>query len=410
MNRSVRETGRRTLVLGLPQASADSMGLFLGPVHPVLRGSTRVVLEVEGESIRAVDVQVGFLHRGFEKEAETVPVDQIFSLVERMSPLSPLLAAFGYALALERLFDVTHLVPVRARLLRVIVAELSRMADHLTCVGTTALALGASNAFFLLMDARARLWNLLEAMAGPRLGPSYLCVGGVTRAPTSSWVADLRARLPPLRRLVGRAERMLGGNPVFRERMAGVAVIDRAQVAPFGLSGPVARASGVAVDVRKDAPYGDYESFAFDVPVGSAGDNWDRYAVRMEEVRQSLRIVEQAARELGAGPLRHEDARWSLPPKAECPTPHELSPAHESLVFDGPRVPAGEVYQPLEAANGELGFGLVSDGSARLVKCRVRSPSFAHAAMLAEVLPGHFVADVVPAFASLNIVGAECDR
>lgn len=407
MKRAHRGSAVRRLVLDLPAASADSQALVVGPQHPLMRGAARLVLEAEGEAIVAVDVQVGLVHRGFEKEAEATPVEGVFPLVERLNYLSPLLNAVGFALALERLLDVEAQVPERARLLRVIVSELSRIGDHLTCLGMTVLSLGVSNAFFVLMDLRARLWQLLEAATGPRLGPSYVCAGGLARDVPGDWPPAVRRFGVELRRALKQIRILVDESPTFRERTVGVAVIDASQVGPWGLSGPVARASGVALDVRKDAPYLGYDAFDFEVPLGSAGDNWDRYAVRLEEVRQSLRIVEQAIARLRPGavcaPALSLDHGEPASPSASHVWRH-------ARLSGGLTLPAREVYRAVEGANGELGFHLVSKGGPRLAKCRVRAPSFLHAAMLARVLPGHHVADVVPTFALLNIVGGECDR
>ena len=398
------------LVMDLPEAAGDSLGLVMGPSHPVMRGSTRIVLEVEGEAIAAADVQVGLLHRGFEKEAEASPYDQTLLLAERLNYISPLLSAAGYALTVERLLDVDDKIPLRARRLRVIACELSRIADHLTCIGATALALGASNAFFLLMDARSRLWRLLEAMAGPRLGPPYIRLGGVSRELPDDWVAGFRALSPALRQTVWRVDRMLGENPMFRERTQGVASLEKEAIARWGLTGPMARASGVLCDVRKDAPYFGYEDFDFDIPLGQVGDNWDRYQVRIEELRQSLHIVDQAIGRLSPGPVLIDDPRIVPPHPDVRQTQVWAQAALQSFATHGPQVPPGEVYRAVEAANGELGFFIVSDGGPHPVKCRVRAPSFVNAAALAHVLPGHFVADVVPTYCLFNIVGGECDR
>lgn len=405
---NVQRTQR--LVMDLPEAAGDSLGLVLGPAHPVLRGSARIVLEVEGEAIRAVDVQVGLLHRGFEKEAESSPYDQTLLLAERLNYVSPLLSAAGYALAIERLLGIDEAIPIRAQRLRVVVCELSRIADHLTCVGATALSLGASNAFFLLMDARARLWRLLESVAGPRLGSPYVRLGGVKNDLPDDWVAAFRAFSPGLRQTVWRVDQLLGENPMFRERTRGVAILAKQDVQGWGITGPVARASGVLCDVRKDNPYFGYEDFEFDVPLGEVGDNWDRYCLRMEELRQSLRIADQAIGRLSPGPVIVDDPRI-VPPAVELRQTQLWAQASlQSLATQGPLISRGEVYSAVESANGELGFFVVSDGSGRPKKCRVRSPSFANAAALGPLLTGHFVADVIPTYCLFNIVGGECDR
>ena len=408
--KSKRKQRTHRLVLDLPSAGGDSLGLVLGPSHPVLRGSTRIVLEVEGEAIRAADVQVGLSHRGFEKEAEASPYDATLLLVERLNYISPLLNTAGYALAVERLLGVHKEIPPRALRLRVIVSELSRIGDHLTCLGATALALGASNAFYLMMDARGRLWRLLEAVAGPRLGAPYIRLGGVARDLPDDWVSAFRAFSPGLRRIVWRVDQLLGANPMFRQRTQGICGVDKAMVRGWGLTGPVARASGIACDLRKDAPYFGYDEYDFDVPLGERGDNWDRYAVRMEEVRQSLRIVEQAIGRLSPGPVSLDDPAFVPPPVQVRDKQLWAHASLQMLATQGPFVPAGEVYSATEAANGELGFFIVSAGGTRPVKCRARAPSFANAAVLSHILPGHLVSDVVSSYCLFNVVGGECDR
>jgi NADH-quinone oxidoreductase subunit D len=316
----------------------------------------------------------------------------------------------GYALAVEKLLDLTGKVPERAQYVRVIVGEISRITDHLTCVAAGAMELGAFTVFFYLIKAREWLYELLEEVSGARLTHSYVRIGGVVADLPEGFSAKLLAVLGKVRVAIADADTLLTRNKIFRDRMDGVGVIAKADAAGWGLTGPVARSTGLAYDVRKDHPYLVYDRLDFDVPVGSTGDNFDRYAVRLEEIAQSMRILEQALAKLPDGPVIIDDPRVALPSKRETYNTIEAMIAHFKLIMDGLHVPAGEVYSYTEGGNGELGFYIVADGSGRPWKCRVRPPCFANLAILTKVLPGLFIADVVPTFGMINMIGGECDR
>jgi NADH-quinone oxidoreductase subunit D len=316
----------------------------------------------------------------------------------------------GYALAVEKLLEIESKVPERAQYIRVIVGEISRITDHLTCIAASAMELGALTIFFYLIKAREWLWELLEEVSGARLTHSYVRIGGVVADLPAGWPAKLRDVLAKTRVSMRDADKLLTNNKIFRDRMDGIGIINKADAAGWGLTGPVGRSTGLAYDVRKDHPYLVYDRFDFDVPIGSTGDNFDRYAVRMEEIYQSMRILEQALGTLPEGPTIINDPRVALPKKTETYNSIEAMIAHFKLIMDGLHVPPGEIYSFTEGGNGELGFYIVSDGTGRPWKCRVRPPCFANVAILDKILPGLFIADVVPTFGMMNMIGGECDR
>jgi NADH-quinone oxidoreductase subunit D len=408
----------RRVVMGIREAAeleelelpSETMPLNMGPSHPAMHGTVRMVLEVEGEKISSADIQVGYLHRCFEKESEYATYTQIFPYTDRLNYVSPMLNNVGYAIAVERLLGIDKQIPERAQYIRVIVGEISRITDHLTCLGAGAMELGAFTPFLYAIKFREWLWELLEELSGARLTHSYVRIGGVSGDLTEGFADKLRDVLRRGREVMVDVDKLLTRNRIFRDRMDGIGLIAKEDVGAWGITGPLARASGVAYDVRKDHPYLVYGDLDFDVPIGSVGDNFDRFAVRMEEMVQSMRLIEQGLDRIPDGPVLLEDPRVALPPKSETYNSIEAMISHFKLIMDGIRVPAGEVYSFTEGGNGELGFYIVSDGTGRPWKCRVRPPSFAHTAILTKVLPGLFIADVVPTFGMINMIGGECDR
>jgi NADH-quinone oxidoreductase subunit D len=375
-----------------------------------MHGTVRMVLEVEGERISSADIQVGYLHRCFEKESEHATWTQIFPYTDRLNYISPMLNNVGYAMAVEKLLGITGEIPERAQFIRVIVGEVSRITDHLTCLGASAMELGAFTVFLYALKAREWLFELLEETCGARLTSTYLRIGGVAYDLPPGFDAKLRDILERTRVVISDIGKLLDRNRIFRDRMDGIGIITQADALAYGITGPVGRSTGLAYDVRKDHPYLVYDRFDFDVPVGSVGDNFDRYAVRVEEMYQSMRILDQALEKIPAGPVIVSDPRIALPPKTETYNSIEGMIAHFKIIMDGIHVPAGEAYQYTEAGNGELGYYIVSDGTGRPWKCRVRPPCFPATAVLGKVLPGLFIADVVPTFGMINMIGGECDR
>jgi NADH-quinone oxidoreductase subunit D len=396
--------------LGAPDLPTEPIPLNMGPSHPAMHGTVRMVLEVEGERISSADIQIGYLHRCFEKESEAATWTQVFPYTDRLNYISPMLNNVGYALAVEKLLGIVDEIPERAQFIRVIVGEVSRISDHLTCLGASAMELGAFTVFLYALKAREWLFELLEEVCGARLTSTYLRIGGVSYDLPDGFDAKLRDILVRTRVVLQDIGKLLDRNRIFRDRMDGIGIITRADALAYGITGPVGRSTGLAYDVRKDHPYLVYDRFDFDVPVGSVGDNFDRYAVRVEEMHQSMRILDQALTQIPAGPVMIADPRIALPAKTETYNSIEAMIAHFKNIMDGIRVPAGETYSYTEAGNGELGFFIVSDGSGRPWKCRVRPPCFSATAVLGKVLPGLFIADVVPTFGMINMIGGECDR
>lgn len=411
----------KQLVLGRRDIVEDSdaetelphelMTVNMGPSHPAMHGTVRIVLTVDGEKIVSGDVQPGYLHRCFEKEAEHATYTQIFPYTDRLNYVSPMINNVGFAMAVEKLLGLTGKLPERAEYVRVIVSEVSRITDHLTCVGASAMELGAFTAFLYFLKAREWLYELLEKVSGARLTHSYVRIGGVNKDLPEGWLAELSFNLDKLEReVLVECEAMLNNNKIFRDRMAGIGALSREDAAATGCTGPIARAAGLDYDVRKDYPYSIYPSLEFDVPVGTTGDCYDRYLVRIEEIKQSIRILRQCMERIPGGPVVVDDPRVALPPKREAYNTIEAMIRHFKHIVDGIRVPAGETYSFVEGGNGELGFFILSDGTGRPYKLYCRSPSFVHLSTASQLITGHLIADVVPIFGMINMIGGECDK
>jgi len=388
----------------------ELMTVNMGPSHPAMHGTVRIVLTVDGERVVESDVQPGFLHRCFEKESEYATYTQIFPYTDRLNYISPMINNVGYALAVEKLLGLVDAVPVRAQYIRVIVSEISRITDHLTCVGASAMELGAFTPFLYFLKAREWLFELLEELSGARLTYSYVRIGGVVSDLTPDFHQRLTELLTKIEGVMVEVEAMLNNNRIFRDRMEGVGPFSAAEALGFGLTGPCLRACGVDFDVRKDNPYLVYDRLDFDVPVGSAGDCFDRYLVRLEEMRQSIRILRQCMRDIPAGPVMVDDPRVALPGKKETYNTIEAMIRHFKHIVDGIRVPPGEAYGWVEGGNGELGFFIVADGTGRPWKCYCRSPSLINTQTVSKTIQGHLISDVVPIFGMINMIGGECDK
>ena len=394
---------------GALELPADPMRLNMGPSHPAMHGTIRMVLDLDGETVQNVDVQPGYLHRGFEKSCERGTWAQVFPYADRLNYVSPMLNNVGFSLAVEKLMDIE--VPERCQYYRVVLGELARICDHFTCNGASAMELGAFTPFLWLLKVRDWIWDILEKETGARMTHSFGRIGGMAAPPTDAFKDDVRAIIPEIVKVVGEAEKMLVSNRIFLDRMQGVGNLSKERAIALGVTGPVARSAGVDFDLRKDEPYLVYDRFDFEVPVGVDGDNWDRFMVRMEEVRQSLRIIEQALEQMpDEGPVNVDDPRIVLPEKQEVYTTIEATIAHFKLVMEGLKPPKGEVYSAIEAGNGELGFHIVSDGSGTPYRVRVRPPCWYNLQAVREMLMGDMIADIIPTFGSINMIGGECDR
>jgi NADH-quinone oxidoreductase subunit D len=388
---------------------SQPMGLNMGPSHPAMHGTIRIVMELSGETILKADVQIGYLHRGFEKMCERGSYSQVFPYVDRCNYASPMLNNVGFALAVEKLLDIT--VPERCQYYRVVLGELARIADHLTCTGAMAMELGAFTPLLWFMKGREMIYDIMEEETGARLTHSFGRVGGMAQPPTANFKAMVSAVIPRIRAILGEAEALLLQNRIFMDRLQGIGKISQADAIALGWTGPCLRSTGVAYDVRKAHPYLVYDRFTFDVPVGQEGDNWDRFMVRLEEIRQSARIIEQAVEQMpDSGPVNVDDPRIVLPPKDEVYSTIEGTIQHFKIVMEGIKVPAGEAYGYTEGGNGELGFYIVSDGSGTPYRVRIRPPCFAITQGLGGLITGLMIPDVVPTFGSLNMIGGECDH
>jgi NADH-quinone oxidoreductase subunit D len=388
---------------------SEPMHLNMGPSHPAMHGTVRVVLELSGETIQKADVQIGYLHRGFEKMCERGTWAQVFPYADRLNYASAMLNNVGYALAVEKMCDIQ--VPERCQWYRMILGEVARIADHLTCTGAMAMELGAFTPFLWFLKAREIVYDLLEEETGARLTHSFGRIGGMAQPPTEGLRELCLGALPRIVQLVEQGEKLLLKNRIFMDRLENVGTISQADAIALSWTGPCLRATGVAYDIRKAHPYLRYDEVAFDVPVGKNGDTMDRFLVRLAEIRQSKRIIEQCLERIpDTGPVNVDDPRVMLPEKHDVYTTIEGTIQHFKLIMEGAKVPAGEVYSYTEAGNGELGFYLVSDGTGQPYRVRIRPPCFPITGTLSKLITGRMLSDVIPTFGSLNMIGGECDH
>lgn len=441
------------------------MMLNMGPAHPAMHGIIRLILELDGENVVNTEVEIGYLHRAFEKMSEQSGYLQVIPYTDRLNYVSPVINNVGYSMAVEKLFGIE--APERSQYIRVILSELSRISDHLTCIGASAMELGAFTVFLYLMKAREFLYELIESVTGARVTVSYVRFGGVKADLPEGFEEKAKTAVAETRKVLKECDRLLTRNRIFVDRMKGVGVISKEDALAYGITGPFLRSTGVDYDVRRSTPYLVYDRLDFEIPVGTTGDNLDRYLCRMEEMEQSLRIVEQALKQIPGGAIQVDLEGKVIPAAAACdeakmgrvealagarvepdvtlegahkdqypglqaPEKRAVLPAkedtygnieglmnHFKMIMMGPGFgmgshgicpPKGEVYQAVEGGNGELGFYVVSDGTGRPVRVRVRPPCFPIMAALPICLRGGLVADVVATFGSVNMIGGELDR
>jgi len=442
-------------------ATKESILLNVGPAHPAMHGIIRVVAEIEGEKVIRADVEIGYLHRAFEKHCESGTWNQAIPYVDRLNYVSPLINNFGYVEAVEKLIGIE--VPERTQYIRVLMGEISRITDHLTCIGAAAMELGALTVFLYMMKAREWLWHLIEEVTGARVTVSYARVGGLKADLPPRFDEACREVFPKVREVLKEVDALLTRNRIFVDRMKGIGVISLEEAKSHGFTGPLLRACGHAYDVRKAFPYEVYDRLEFDIPIGENGDNFDRYLVRMEEMQQSLRICEQCLDRMPGGfekqdlsgeritaaeilestqqggviedyenkvldlpptlrgaerqrywRINVKDPSVVLPPKEEVYGNIEGLINHFKIIMTGAghgvRVPKGEVYYCVEGGNGELGFYVVSEGGSGPYRLRCRGPCFFLMTALHKMLEGYQVADIVPTFGSINMIGGELDR
>ena len=400
--------GGRNSAAWTSELQGEAMRLQFGPSHPATHGTVRIMLELDGEHILGADVQVGYLHRGFEKECESGYYYQAIPYVDRTNYSSPLLCDLGYCMAVEKLFDLT--IPLRGCFVRVIAGELSRMADHQLAIGAACLELAAMTPFLYLVEARELLWDLLDALCGSRVTTNYIRIGGVAADLPAGFAAFCTTKLDQAMKLVDDAAAMLTESAIFRGRMEGTGHLPADQLIALGVSGPLLRAAGVGMDLRRSQPYLVYDQLEFAVPIGRHGDNFDRYLVRLEELRQSRSMIVQCLERLPEGPVDVDDTRIRWPGKNRVFNRMEELIDQFLLVVRGGQPPAGEVYHAIEGSNGEYGFYLVSDGSGKPFKCRLRGPSFSNMQALGPMIVNRQLADIIPTFDMINMIGDECDK
>ena len=386
----------------------ETMDLQMGPSHPATHGTIKFNLKLEGEKVLDCDVEVGYLHRGFAKSCEQATWTQVIPYTDRLNYASPVINNVGYALAVEKLIGVE--TTPRCQFIRVIMSELARIFDHLTCCGMTASELGAITAGFYMLEARELIMRIVETVTGARLTVTYVRIGGVKHDLPFGFAEQVERAFRIVRKLLSDCDRLLSRNRIFLDRMAGIGAISRETAIAYGLTGPILRSTGVNYDVRKAHPYLVYDQLDFEIPLGSKGDNYDRFVVRIQELEQSMRIVEQALKKIPPGPVTIEDPSIVLPEKERVYGSIEGLMNHFKIIIEGIKVPPGEVYFAVEGGNGELGFYLVSDGGGRPYRVRVRPPCFIAMSAFSEMIKGRMLADIIPTFGMINMIGGECDR
>lgn len=422
---TIRDTAAQaqTAAQSLPPAEdlqdmqGEKMVLNMGPSHPSTHGVLRIILELDGEIITKAIPDVGYLHRGDEKIAENMTYTQFIPYTDRLDYLAPLANNVAYALAVEKLLGIHDKLPPRCQYIRVICAELARISSHLLGVGCFAMDVGAMTVFLLTFTEREKIYNLAEALSGARFTTSYTRIGGVSRDTPPGWCAAVRKFINEVVVNINETETLLTRNKIWVDRTRDVGVISKADAIDFGLSGPNLRGSGVNYDLRKDQPYLCYKDLEFDVVLGEVGDCYDRYLVRMEEMRQSVRIIHQCLDKIPGGfdnaskePVNVADGKIVLPPKNKVLSSMEELIHQFMLVTQGVNCPPGEVYFGHENPKGELGFYIHSRGGGTPYRMKIRSPSFVNLSILSHLLPGHMMSDTVSILGSFDFVMGECDR
>jgi NADH-quinone oxidoreductase subunit D len=389
----------------------ETQVLSMGPSHPATHGTVKIILEIDGEEIVEMDVQIGYLHRGFEKECESGTWYQAIPYTDRLNYNSAILANLAFCMSVEKLLGCE--IPRRGIWVRTLASELSRMGDHLTRLGAACLELGAMTPFLYGIEARELCWDLQEMLCGARVTSNYIRIGGIQRDVTPGFLERLHASLLRIEALLADFDKVVTSNRIFVDRFRNTGMLPVEKLISYGVTGPMLRAAGVPLDLRKAEPYLAYDEIDFDVPIGSTGDNYDRFLVCQEELVQSIRIMRACV------PVLEKTVGESVnvaDPRVRWPAKERVFGRMEELiqqfkgVTEGIKVPAGEAYAAVESPNGELGFYIVSDGTGKPYKVRCRPPSFANVAPMREMLVGGMLADIVPTFDMINMIGGECDR
>ena len=391
-----------------PDIGSEHMLINIGPQHPATHGVLRLVCELDGETVLRVIPHIGYLHSGFEKLGEYRSWNQVVPLTDRMDYLAPLIYNCAYVMSVEELMGIE--VTERCKVVRVILMELDRIFGHLLFAGTWSIDVGAFTPFLYTFQEREKIYSLHESLTGARITTSATRVGGMMADLPEGWAEACRKFVNELPHPLDQVDYLLASNGIHLGRTQNVGIISGEDAINYGFTGPNLRASGVPYDVRKDKPYYDYESYDFEVPIGEHGDCYDRFIVRLEEIRQSIRIINQALDRLPGGPINVEDPRISLPSKTDCMNDMESMIHHFKLITEGIHAPAGDSWFSVEASKGELGMYVVSDGGTKPVRWRVRPPSFVNLSVIPKLAEGHLVSDLIMINASLDIVLGEIDR
>ena len=387
----------------------DRMSLNVGPSHPTTHGVLRLMMELDGDLITKCEPVVGYLHRGDEKIAENMTYNQFVPYTDRLDYLAPLANNVAYAITVEQLAGVQ--LPERCEAIRVLICEMARISSHLLGMGVFGMDAGAWTPFMYTFTEREKLYTLFEELTGARFTTSYTRIGGVARDLPDGWLPKVEKFVDELPKAIDEVEKLLTRNRIFLDRTEDIGVISKEDAIAYGITGPNLRASGVDLDLRKDKPYSGYEKYEFDVPIGTKGDCYDRYLVRIEEVRQSILIIKQVIASMPGGLWYAEDARKIFaPPKDKIMSSMEELIQNFMIVTEGPQVPAGEVYFEAENPKGALGFYLISKGGGVPYRLKIRAPSFCNLSILEKLAPGHMLSDITVILGSLDFVMGECDR
>lgn len=380
----------------------------IGPSHPAMHGTLRVLTALDGETIVAAVAEMGYLHRGFEKDCEIHPYQQCIPYTDRLNYLSAIMNNIGFAKAVEKMLGIT--IPERAKVIRVITAELNRIIDHLVCVGTNLVDIGALTNFWYSFNVREKVYDILEKLCGARLTSNYIRIGGLARDTYNGFEEEVLRVCDEIIQAVGEIERLTEKNRIFLDRTQNVAVISLEDAISYGWTGPTLRACGIDYDLRKVEPYYDYETYDFDVIIGTKGDNFDRIYVRLYEIKESVKIIKQALKRLVPGPIMTDDKRVALPPKIHTYGNIEGLMNHFKLIMHGIQPPKGEVYDYTEASNGELGFHIISDGGKYPYRVKCRPPSLMNYSAFPQLIEGGMIADAIATLGTINIIAGELDR
>ena len=396
-------------VLEAAQGAKDQhMVINMGPQHPATHGVLRLVVEIDGEIIVRIYPEVGYLHTGIEKTCEAKFYQQVIPLTDRINYLDPLSNNLCYCLAVEKLLDLQ--APDKAQWIRVLLTELSRINSHLIWLGTHAMDIGALTVFLYTFREREDILRLFEAVSGQRMMTSYFRIGGLALEPPLDFFGRVQAFIRTFPEKIDEYSNLLTGNPIFRNRLKGVGILSAADAIALGVTGPPLRASGVDIDLRRDMPYSSYEKFQFNVPISNDCDCWARYEIRLVEMRESVKIIQQALDGMPEGPVKADAPKIVLPDREKMKTQMEALIHHFKIVTEGFEVPAGEVYQGIEAGHGQTGYYVVSDGTAKPYRVHMRYPSFATLQALETMCKGRMLADLVAVIGSIDIVLGEIDR